>query len=793
MAKLQCDLCGDPITGEPIVATYDGVEKHFCCQGCSQVYHVGYEKGLLSQILPGSAPKKPAITNLVLPKGETVHFNISGMWCAGCATAAEGLLKHQPGVHGADISFASERGRLDYDPNLVSAADLLHQLDSLGYRARIAGHTEDHELAKQEDNALLRLITATAFGMQIMLLYFVQLYPMYARGLFDDPVVRKLQYLVWILATPIMVVGGGTFLLGAWRALRARTATMDTLVALGTSSAFIYSVYVTLVGHGQVYFDSVTMITTFILLGRYLERIGGNQARKDIRQLLTIQPERAKLRTAAGWEEIAANKLAPGDTIMAAAGERLAADIEITGSGCLLNEATLTGEAEPVQKDRGETAFAGTLVEEGVAIGRVLSRTRNSRLAQITDLVEKTLSDKPPIQRLADKVSAYFALVILFTAVFTLAGWRITGHPFTAALLAAVSVLVVACPCALGLATPLALTVSLGQTTRSGILVRNVKAMEYAGRLQRVVFDKTGTLTLGKMEVTTSRPADGSGVSNEALVFMAAQVEQYSQHPIARAIVRAAKADLPHASDFTSHRGLGASAKLADDPARRLFVGSSALVPVEPDSDLAKDALAQAKRGDTVVWVSWGDEMLGYIAAHDAPNQQAPDAIARLKEHKIAVVILSGDTVEATAVLANQLGVAFEGHCPPEQKAERIRAWQAQGDKVAMVGDGVNDAPALAQADFSITVAGGSDVAGETSDVVLTRFDLGLVPRLIDYSRITRRVIIENLGWAFTFNLVAVPLAAVGIISPAVAAAAMATSSLLVVGNSLRLRWLLRK
>jgi Cu+-exporting ATPase len=354
--------------------------------------------------------------------------------------------------------------------------------------------------------------------------------------------------------------------------------------------------------------------------------------------------------------------------------------------------------------------------------------------------------------------------------------------------LAAVAVLVVACPCALGLATPLALAVSLGRTTRAGILVRNPVALETAAQVQRVVFDKTGTLTRGRMTVKEV-VVSGDGLSQDRLLCLAAAVEQYSEHPIARAVVEACSGPRPTADEFQALRGLGASARVVEQNEQRVMVGSPRFLDVSEDSPLKVQARSHADRGETVIWIGWGEGTAGFITLRDEPNPSSQGALSRLQADGIDAVMLSGDDPRTVQAVAAELGLTgYEGNCPPPDKATRVQEWQTAGERVAMVGDGVNDAPALAQADLSITVAGGSDVAGETSDVVLMRSDLALVSWFIHLSRRTRRIILQNLGWAFAYNLVSVPLAAFGLISPVVAATAMATSSLLVVGNSLRLR-----
>lgn len=787
---LTCDLCGEQIDGQPVVRTLDGEEKHFCCEGCARVYEVAHEKGMLDQVLPRSQPepKRDGLTEFIFDPGETVDFTVEGMWCAGCAQAAERILSKHPGIKEADVNFAAERGRIRYDPTKVDPEAMLRSLDSMGYRARVLGDPADRRAERQQENLLLQLLTAAAFGMQVMLLYLVQLYPRYAAGEFQAQGVRNLQYLAWLLATPVLFVGGLSFLKGAWRALRAGTATMDTLVALGTLSAYGYSVYVTLTGSGEAYFDSVAMITTFIMLGRYLEKIGGAQARKDIRHLLQLQPSRAWQRVDGGWQEVQANALILGDEILVKPGERLPADAAIVEGAAAVDEALLTGESTPVTKGPGDTVYAGTVVTDEALVCRVTRPVQETRLAQITAVVERTLSTKPPVQRLADTASRYFALGIVGAAILAFLGWWLAGASAPRALLTSVAVLVVACPCALGLATPLALAIVLGRTSREGILVRNPAALEIASTIQHIVFDKTGTLTQGRLAVVDTATTASAGVSPDDLLCTAGDVEQYSEHPVARAIVAACPRPPSAADQFKVLRGLGVSAHVEDRGDKRILVGSAELMPMDGHPELREQAQDHARHGETIVWVGWEGTAAGFIALRDEPNPSALQALEQLEAEGIQATLLSGDSPETTQAIAAELGLAeFEGKMSPADKAKWIRERQGAA-KVAMVGDGVNDAPALAQADLSITTASGTDVAGETSDIVLTSPDLTLIPWMIRLSRRTRRTIYENLGWTFAYNLVAVPLAALGIISPVIAAITMASSSLLVVGNSLRLR-----
>ena len=789
VAYEACDLCGLDITGAPVVKTIGGEEHHFCCQGCARVYQAAYENGILDQVVTKPAKKDKTKGEGIFQQGESTHFSIEGMWCAGCALAAENVLKSMPGIQAADVSFAAESGRLQYDPKLANPEQVLQSLDALGYHARLMDDAEDKKTSKQQERTFLQLITSAAFGMQVMIIYLVQLYQQYSAGNFNLPMVRELQYLAWALATPVLFFGGSSFLKGAWRALRAKTATMDTLVSLGTLSAYGYSVYIALMGTGEAYFDSVAMITTFVMIGRWLEAIGGGQARKGIRKLLALQPQKTWLKNGEDWAEVKAGSLAKGQTILVKPGERVPVDATVLDGHAAVDESLLTGESTPVGKAPGDQVFAGTVVSDSPLICQVERPMDATRLAQITELVEQTLTAKPAIQRIADKASAWFAIGILLAAVITAVVWYLRTGMFSHALINAVAVLVVACPCALGLATPLALTVSLSKAAGEGVLVRKSNALEQAGQCSMVVFDKTGTLTQGHLSLVAVQVSAQSKTSEAEALLLAASAEAASEHPIAVAI-REAVSDQssPYkGEDYKNLRGMGVSVQIED---HRLLLGSLRLFgPKEDYPELAKEAQEYANQGNSIVWMGWDEAPFAFISLRDEPNPDAKELIEKLKTQALRIAILSGDSVETTKAIAGELGVTdYRGHCLPADKTAAIKTWQGQGEKVMMIGDGVNDAPALAQADVSITVAGGTDIAGETSDLILMHPDLLLIPWFVRLSRRVYRIIRENLGWAFAYNLISVPLAAFGLISPVIAAAAMATSSLLVVGNSLRLR-----
>jgi len=784
---VNCELCGMTV-GDPVIRVVGESEHCFDTQDCARLYSTAYEAGMLDQVLSDPPEHRLGMLERLGLHHQTAYFILDGMWCAACAKVAERVLKQGDGVVDAQVSFAAGKGRIDYDPRVTDLEELIRRVAKLGYSARVSGSAESERDTAAEERLLLQVIVAFAFGMQEMVLYIVRLYPAYHVGDFSSPQVRLIQFLALFLATPALFYGGYTFLRGATQELRVWTPGMDTLVALGTLSAFFYSLWATFVGGYPTYFDSVTMIVQFVVLGRYIEMAGGARARKDVRGLMALQPEIAWVRSADGaLEEIPSWQVKPGATIVVKPGERVPLDAEVTEGLAYADESLLTGESASVTKRAGETLWAGTLLVDGGITARVVRDVDSSRLSGIRTLVEHTLESRAPVERLADRVSLYLTIGVITLAVVTGVAWLLVGVSPAQALITAVAVLVVACPCALGLATPLAVSIALGGTAREGVLVRNGAALETASGATLVVFDKTGTVTLGQLEV-----ADTQGADRAELLGIASAAEQYSEHPLARAIMGATSA-LPAAREFRSLPGLGASAVLESDGSL-VRVGQVDFMPCKPEPHLIAAAEARASRGETVVWVGHGDEIAGFISLRDEVDPIARVAIRELAAAGVGTMLLSGDSEQTTRAVAADLGIErFGARLTPELKAKRIGSLQADGEFVAMVGDGVNDAPSLALADLSITVAGGADIAGQTSDVVLNRADLELVPWFLLASAQTRRIIRQNLGWAVGYNAVALPLAAFGVITPGIAAIAMASSSLLVVGNSLRLRGKLRR
>jgi heavy metal translocating P-type ATPase len=784
MAADTCALCGRRIEGAVVTRCIDGRDLAFDSEDCARVLEAATTAGLLGEVLSD----EPAASRGTPGPRETAFFTVSGMWCPMCAEAARRVLAHTAGVRDVDVSFALGRGRVEYDPSVVAPDELIHRVQRLGYRAVLSGEGRETEEDRFEERLLVQVLVALAFGMQVMVLYLVRLYGLYETGQAASADARTLGLLMWALTTPVLLYAGQTFLRGAVNELIARSPGMDTLVALGTVSAYTYSAFAVLTGR-PTYFDSVTMIIQFVMVGRYLEAVGGARARKGVRALLELQPTRAwALADDGSLTEVRAAELAPGDRIAVKIGERVPADAVVLGGAGATDESMLTGESSLTPKREGDPLWAGTTLTEGPVTATVVRPIGETRLASIRRLVETTLSQKAPVQRLADTASAWLAFAVLAAAVGTFAAWSLLGAGPSVAVLNAVAVLVVACPCALGLATPLALSVAIGRATRGGVLVRVPAALETAAKATLVAFDKTGTLTEGRLELRMLDVVAGADASE--IACLVAGVESLSEHPLGRALAGACTTPAL-VRDIRALPGQGVSGTAPDG--REIRVGAERLMPAPTPPELAVPDAPLAGTAESVVWIAVGGTVVGAARLRDTMAEGASEALAELRAQGRDTALLSGDSEATTSAVARALGFAeHRSRVTPEEKADVIAGWQESGHRVVMVGDGVNDAPGLARADIAVTVSGGTDVAGQTSDIVLARRDLRLLPWFLRLSGVTRRITRENLAWALVYNAIAVPLAATGRISPAIAAAAMAASSLVVVGNSLRIGMLMR-
>ena len=714
----------------------------------------------------------------------TVRLDITGMTCAACATRVERALSRTPGVLRATVNLALERADIAVAPDGPDRTLLAETVRGAGYDVRAP-------VASAEPAESRPWIETATLAASILLTL-----PLVAN------MVAMTLGLPWhlspwtelILATPVQFWAGARFYRGAWASLRHRSPGMDVLVALGTSAAWGYSaVQVALHGGmamGHLYFEAAAVVITLVLLGKRLEARAKRGAGAALRALMALRPETARLLTADGPVERPVADLVPGDRILVRPGERFPVDARVEAGESEVDESLVTGESLPVAKRPGDTVAAGALNGTGALTLEATAVGEDSTIARIVRLVEAAQSGKAPIQKAVDRISAVFVPIVLALAVLTFAGWLAAGGSLDQALGAAVAVLVIACPCAMGLATPAAIVTGTGAAARAGILIRDIETIERAPRIDTVVFDKTGTLTEGRPAVTAVTAVIGGDA--DALLALAAAVQTGSEHPLARAIeAEAARRGLsvPAASGIAARPGRGVVGTV-DGTA--VAIGNVALM--QEAGAALPEALAQAigaheAAGRTAMLLAVGGEVRGAIAVADPVKSGAAEAVARLTASGIGVRMLSGDARAVADSVAGQVGIAaVDAPVRPEEKAGTVARLRAGGAKVAMVGDGINDAPALAEADLGIAMGGGADVALEAAAITLMRPDPRLVADALAISRATWNKVRQNLFWAFAYNVVGLPLAALGLLNPAIAGAAMALSSISVVANALLLR-----
>jgi Cu+-exporting ATPase len=715
-----------------------------------------------------------------------IQLQIEGMTCASCVARVEKALNKVPGVSSASVNLATERATVNAVPG-VSVSALKAAVEKAGYAAKDVQAALPAARAPRlpswwpvAASALLTLPLAApmvlaAFGIEWMLAGWLQL----------------------LLATPVQFVLGARFYRAGWKALRAATGNMDLLVALGTSAAYGLSVYLLWAhaAHGtpHLYFEASTAVITLVLLGKWLEGRAKRQTADAIRALNALRPTRARVLRDGAELELPVEQVALGDRVLVRPGERIAVDGEILEGRSHVDESLITGESLPVPKSVGDRVTGGAINADGALTVKTLAIGAETTLARIIRMVESAQAAKAPIQRLVDRVSAVFVPVVLVIAALTATGWVLATGDWSQAVINAVAVLVIACPCALGLATPTAIMAGTGVAAQQGILIKDAEALEVAHAVDTVAFDKTGTLTEGRPSLAAVRAAPG--VTPEEVLRLAAALQQGSEHPLAHAVmarVRSTGADVPPAHELQALPGRGLTAQVGG---HTLALGSSRLLRelgADPGS-LAADAERLEADGRTISWLvrqaGGAPTTLGLLAFGDAIKPSARAAVVRLQQLGIRTVMLTGDNAGSAQAVARELGIdEVRAEVLPAHKADAVRALRDAGRIVAMVGDGINDAPALAAADVGIAMSTGTDVAMETAGITLMRGDPRLVPDAFDVSRRTYSTIRRGLFWAFAYNVVGIPLAALGLLSPVIAGAAMAFSSVSVVANALLLR-----
>jgi P-type Cu+ transporter len=712
---------------------------------------------------------------------QTVELSIGGMTCAACSARIERQLNKLAGVEAA-VNLPAERAHIRFDPASADVEKLIATIVKTGFTATPStADTRGEEKTRKE--AVYRAeVKRFWIALALTLPLIAQMPFMFGAGnnVHADILPRWLQF---ALATPVQFWIGWRFYVGGWNAIRGGSGNMDVLVALGTTMAWIYSTVVLFFGlHQHVYFEASATVITLVLMGKILEARAKAKTSAAIESLMKLQPQTAWVERNDQLVEVTVASLIPGDVVVVRPGEAVPVDGEVLSGNSSANEAMLTGESLPVTKAHGDKVFAATINGDGLLRCKATGVGSHTLLAGIIRLVEQAQGSKAPVQRLADKVAAIFVPVVTTIAVVTFIGWWLWSDNFTLALVNAVAVLVIACPCALGLATPTAIMVGTGLGAKAGILIRNAQALELAEKINVLAVDKTGTLTQGRPKVTEIKIGAGETAPadmNEVL-RIAASLEQGSTHPLAAALVAEAKArglmlDAPQ--DVTAEPGKGISGTVAG---RRVRVGSPAWLGAKSDDT-----------GSSQIVVEVEGALLGVIAVADPLRDTSPAAVARLQKMGVEVVMLTGDNATTAAEIAWQAGVTrYEANVLPGDKASHVAALKAAGKTVGMAGDGINDAPALAAADVSFAMGAGADVAMQTADVTLMRDDLNGVADAISLSRATLAKIRQNLFWAFIYNVLGIPAAALGFLNPVVAGAAMAMSSVSVVSNSLLLkRW----
>ncbi len=732
---------------------------------------------------------------------ERLDLPITGMTCASCANRIERKLNRLDGVE-ATVNYATEHAAVAYDPERVRPEELVEAVAAAGYEAVLPDGEPTAERASGEepDPLRLRLLVSAGLSLPVLVLSMVPALQ------FDN-----WQWLALQLATPVVLWGAWPFHRAAWANLRHGTATMDTLVSLGVLAAWGWSLYALFLGDAgttgmtmdfkllpdggggssEIYLETASVVTTFILAGRYFEARAKRRAGAALRGLLELGAKEASLLERDGSERrVPASSLAVGDRFRVRPGEKIATDGVVVEGVSAVDEALLTGESAPVEKGPGDEVTGATVNAGGALVVRATRVGSDTALAQITRLVSEAQAGKAPIQRLADRISGVFVPAVVALAVATLAFWLGAGESASFAFTAAVAVLIIACPCALGLATPTALMVGTGRGAQLGLLIKGPEVLESTRRVDTVVLDKTGTVTSGRMSLVDVALA--AGERREQVLRLAGAIEGASEHPVAAAIAAAARAELgelPAVEGFANRPGLGVEGVVAGHGVQ---VGRE---PLLADWGLdVPDALAAARReaegrGRTVVFVAWDGAVRALLAVADTVKPGSREAVAALRRLGIRPLLLTGDNRATALAVAAEVGVdEVVAEVLPAEKAAVVGRLQAEGHVVAMVGDGVNDAPSLALADLGLAIGTGTDVAIEASDLTLVSGDLRAAPDAIRLSRATLRTIKENLAWAFGYNVVALPLAAVGLLNPVIAGAAMALSSISVVANSLRLR-----
>ncbi|QBG57808.1 ATPase P [Bacillus amyloliquefaciens] len=729
---------------------------------------------------------------------EKADFQIEGMTCAACANRIEKRLNKIEGVESAPVNFALETVTVEYNPKEVTPKELKETVAKLGYRLedKEAGGQDGglSQKEKEQRKLLIRLVFSAVLS-------FPLLWSMVSHFSFTSfiwmPDILMNPWLQFALATPVQLIIGWPFYTGAYKALRNKSANMDVLVALGTTAAYAYSLYMTIVSLGRnghvegLYYETSAILLTLILLGKFLEMKAKGRSSEAIKKLMKLQAKTAAVERDGKVQVIPIDEVLAGDIVYVKPGERVPVDGEVIEGHSAIDESMITGESMPVDKSPGSTVTGATINANGFLKIRAVNVGKDTALAHIIKIVEEAQGSKAPIQRLADHISGIFVPIVLGLAVLTFLIWYVWAAPgqFSEAIGKFIAVLVIACPCALGLATPTSIMAGSGRAAEFGILFKGGEHLEKTQRLTTIVLDKTGTVTNGRPVLTDAVPA--AGMNEEELLRLAAAAETGSEHPLGEAIVSGAEKrgiSIPKITRFQARVGSGI---YAEADGRTILAGSRRLMESEHiDHEALLPHMSRLEaEGKTVMLIAADGKAAGLIAVADTIKETSRAAVKRLKDMGLDVIMMTGDNQKTAEAIAKAAGISSViAEVLPEQKAEKISRLQKEGRRVAMVGDGINDAPALATADIGMAIGTGTDIAIEAADITLIRGDLNGIADAIGMSRLTMRNIKQNLGWALGYNSIGIPIAASGFLAPWVAGAAMAFSSVSVVLNALRLQ-----
>lgn len=728
-------------------------------------------------------------------------FPVTGMSCASCAVSVESMLKAQNGVTNAAVNLANKTATVEYEPGIADTAQFKKAIQSIGYDLII----EDTPAAKQDAEEIQHKYYLSLKRRTIWSVVFSV--PLVAIGMFfmDMPYGN---YIMWVLASPVVLVFGRQFFAGAWKQARHRSANMDTLIAMGTGIAYLFSVFNTLYPqfwerhglHADVYFEASAVVITFILLGKVLEEKAKANTSSAIKKLMGLQPDEVTCVYGGYNMKMPLAQVKKGDILLVKPGERVPVDGSVTEGSSYVDESMISGEPVPVLKEKGAKVFSGTINQKGSFQFVTEKVGSDTLLAHIIQTVEEAQGSKAPVQKLVDKIAGVFVPVVIAISILSLVAWSIWGgnNGFSHGLLAMVTVLVVACPCALGLATPTAIMVGVGKGASNGILIKDAESLEQAYKVNAMVLDKTGTITVGKPEVVDIVWQEGT--DSKALAAILGGMEALSEHPLADAVasyIQEQGIEINKPSGFESITGKGVAGTYNSN---RYFAGSTKLLQEQKimvSASLQQSADKWLNDANTVIWFADEKNALAAIAIADKIKDSSVAAVAQLQQIGIEVYMLTGDNTQTAKAVAAKAGILhYKAEVQPSGKADFVKDLQAQGKVVAMAGDGINDSEALAQADVSIAMGKGADIAMDVAKMTLLSSDLAQLPKAMKLSEKTVKLIRQNLFWAFIYNVISIPIAA-GILypftgfllNPMIAGAAMAMSSVSVVGNSLRLRW----